>query len=195
MSTDFILDFETLGKSDDSILLSVGILAIPENLNQNYNIEHLLIKSYYNKIDREEQISLGRTIDKETLEWWKLQGSSAKQVLNNENLVSCTTVYNDIVNFFSKYNFNKSSNIYSRGLIDQRWWQSFCKMLKKDDILPFYQWRDTRTLLDILVGNPNGIIQIPSTIVKHNAVHDCCLDFYRIQNAMGYTPLSDEVPF
>ena len=195
MSTDFILDFETLGYSDSAVLLSVGVLAIPEDLSKSYSLYDLLKNSYYAKINREEQIKLKRTIDKETLDWWKRQGEQAKTVINNNNLIDCNDVYTQVLNFILNNGFTKEANIFSRGLIDQRWWQSFCKSLNKTDPLPFWQWRDTRTFLDCMIHNPNGNIkELPQNICKHNAVHDCCLDFYRIQDALGF-PNDDEVPF
>jgi len=48
----------------------------------------------------------------------------------------------------------------------------------------FWKVRDIRTLIDISTGSRNGLLELkytPEWIVKHNALHDCILDYLRIK--------------
>lgn len=191
MSTDFIFDFETLGQTDDAVLLSVGVLACPD-MNIDISFSELLEHGIYMKLERKEQVLLGRALDTDTVNWWKKQGSEAREVLANTNLVDCFNAYCKIRAFLFDNGYSpKNSKIWSRGMIDQRWWQSFCNTLSiKDkninDPTSFWMWRDTRTALDILVGNTNGRVGIaePEEFIKHHALCDCCMDYLRLKDAI-----------
>lgn len=192
MANDFIIDFETLGKEDKAVLLSVGVMCVP-NLDKNWFINELTPYTIHIKINREEQIRKGRTLDKETISWWEEQGDEAREILSNDNLKSSEYTYKCIKKFMKEGGFEpKSSKIWSRGMIDQRWWQSFCKTFDFEDFLPFWCWRDTRTLLETLSGSPTAFLNNEPSLIKHNAAHDCILDFIRIQLAIKG---EDQVPF
>ena len=62
MATDFIVDFETLGVTDDSVLLSVGILPCPD-ISGTYTVKDLISSGLYIKFNREQQYKAGRKID------------------------------------------------------------------------------------------------------------------------------------
>lgn len=192
MANDFIIDFETLGKEDRAVLLSVGVLWVP-GFDKIWLINELIPYTIHIKIDREEQIRKGRTLDKETMSWWSGQGDNAKEILSNNDLKSCEYTYKCIKKFMKEGGFEpKVSKIWSRGMIDQRWWQSLCKTFGFEDFLPFWCWRDTRTLLETLSGSPVAHINDDKSLIKHNAAHDCILDFIRIQSVLKGV---DQVPF
>lgn len=190
MATDFIIDMETLGKSDSSVILSIGVLACPEEYTTDINA--LLKNGYYAKLNREEQFNAGRTADKDTIEWWQSQSDSAKEVITNTNLKSITKAQLEIRAFMFEHGYSrKESRIWSRGMIDQRWWQSLCKTCQKydkdiTDFLPFWLWRDTRTALEILTGDPNcDNLVNTNNVIKHNALYDCVLDYLKLQGALN----------
>lgn len=180
---DFLMDFETLGTEDSAVLLSVGVMKCPKTITDEERQNPILLEKYtlHFKIDREEQIKNKRTIDKDTIEWWKKQNIDAKNILTNSNCYNSKTIYNELLKFFTDAGFDaKKHTIWSRGLIDQRWWQSYCRTFNFYDFLPFWCWRDTRTLLDVLTNDPNGNIFTFNGLVKHNSSHDCILDFIRM---------------
>lgn len=196
MSRDFIMDFETLGTEDKAVLLSIAVFACPEDneFSKDDNFLNLMKFGIEYKIDRVAQIKVGRTMDQNTIDWWKKQGPEAQKVLSLSDTVDVFEVYKQIKNFMESWGYDKKeSYVWSRGMIDQRWWQSFVKSLntiKKlevyEDFIPFWQWRDTRTACHLLCGNPNGNVNIPSEFIKHNSIHDCAMDYLRLSNLMNY---------
>lgn len=191
MANDFIIDMETLGKTDNSVILSIGILKCPEE--PLYSITELAKLGMHIKLNRKQQLAVGRIVEKDTIEWWEQQGEAAKDVLSSLLLVDIVPAFYKIKSFCYENGFDKkNSRIWSRGLIDQRWWQSFVKSCQKydpniSDFLDFWIWRDVRTVLELLTGNVNGTIDFSDTdprIIKHNALCDCIIDFLRLQEAL-----------
>ena len=83
-----IFDFESLGLSENSVLLSLGVVVFDtsdfyiqsDGVETTFN--KLLKKGLYIKMDVKDQIEkYGRTIDKSTLMWWTEQGEDAQKVL------------------------------------------------------------------------------------------------------------------
>ena len=190
MATDFIIDFETLGTSDDSVLLSIGVLACPSE--KTISIKDLLTNGLYIKFNREQQFKAGRKVDPYTLEWWEKQGDEAKNVLSSTNLTDIVKAQLKIRSFCFEHGFDKqNSRIWSRGMVDQRWWQSFCKTCQNynpniNAFLGFWLWRDVRTAMELLTGTTKGsIADDDPRFIKHNALSDCCMDFLRLQEALG----------
>lgn len=189
MATDFIVDMETLGKADNSVILSIGVLACPEQPIPD--IHELVRHGYYAKLNREQQFKAGRTADKETLEWWNNQSDSARDVLASTNLKDIVQAQLEIRSFFFENGYSKNeSRIWSRGMIDQRWWQSLCKTCQSinpdvTDFLPFWLWRDVRTALEVLTGDPNCSNMVDASLmIKHNALYDCAADYIKLQGAI-----------
>lgn len=80
------IDLETLGKWDNSIILSLGITVLKDQVSlpaNNLEAYSKLVKEHTAefKFDIKEQYGLGRRHDKSTLEWWQGQGESAKRIL------------------------------------------------------------------------------------------------------------------
>ena len=184
----YFFDMETLGQSEDAVILSIGISCVTHEM-KNYTFDQRMRLGYYSKLNKNQQLP-ERTVDNSTMDWWKSQGDSAKSVLSSEHCVDVYTVYKQVIEYFNKTQFDVEQDIiWSRGLIDQRWWASLCnKTFSKfgpvQDILPFWRWRDTRTACDLLVGNPNG--HVPSTpehFIKHNALCDAVMDSIRLHEA------------
>lgn len=188
MATDFIIDMETLGQADRAVVLSIGVFPIPEEDPKEvfgYSMVETCSMGYYAKIERESQIKLGRTIEQDTLNWWKAQGDSARNVLSSTGCWEFEKVHKDIMAILRNYDYNpKNSRIWSRGMIDQRWFQSLCRTYHLEEI-PFWIWRDIRTALEILTGSPFGTLKEEDDLgfIKHNALHDCVLDYYRLKEA------------
>lgn len=189
MATDFIVDMETLGKADNSVILSIGVLACPEP--PITDMIELVRRGYYVKLNREQQIKAGRTADKETIEWWKNQSDSARDVMASTNLKDIVQAQLEIRSYFFENGYSRNeSRIWSRGMIDQRWWQSLCKTCQQlnpdiTDFLPFHLWRDIRTVLEILTGDPNCNNMVnTASMIKHHALYDCAADYIKLQGAI-----------
>ena len=70
-------------------------------------------------------------------------------------------------------------------MIDVRWINSLCEDFSIYPIFPYWCIRDSRTALEVLSGDPNGNITEYPGFIKHNALHDACLDGVRLIKYMG----------
>ena len=183
------LDMETMGQCDDALVLSIGLIYMKESY-KTLDFTSRMKYGLHIKLNRQEQLP-ERIVDKNTILWWKSQGDSAKEVLSNDNCYHVYDAYKIICLYLQKNNYDpKTDIIWSRGMIDQRWWGSlinktFCKFGPVEDIMPFWRWRDTRTACDILTGDPNGLpIDEPKDFIKHNALCDSVMDSIRMTKAL-----------
>lgn len=76
--TDFMFDFETMGKTPTSVVLSLAFT--PFKRNELLTFEEYVSDTYYWKFELSNQSSdYNRTIDKDTLEWWDKQDADVKR--------------------------------------------------------------------------------------------------------------------
>lgn len=176
----YFVDMESLGVTDDAIILSIGMTYCDSD--ETVNFDQLIKRGIHIKLNRIEQQKLGRKVDKETVIWWEEQGSEAKEVLSNANVLSLENVKNILIKYLEKTEFDpKTDYFWSRGMIDSRWWEHLFKYaFDCETPVKFYKWRDTRTALFILCGDPNGSYQVTENFMKHNALHDAAMDCMRI---------------
>ena len=79
MKDTVVLDIETLGSVNNSVVLSVGMVAVDSK--HDYTFKELIENGYYAKLDVQSQVDSGRKIHKDTVDWWSTQGHEAKHVL------------------------------------------------------------------------------------------------------------------
>lgn len=189
MTTDkfLIYDWETLSTKSNCIVLSLGVIVIDSNkiyrdISDFIEGENAL----YLKFDIKEQKEAGRHISKDTLEWWKSQGDAAKHVLvPSQKDVSYKVISQKMKELFVKNDLNpKSSHAYSRGHFDYPILQDICEQLKTECPIPFWNSRDIRTFIDVMIGSNRG--KIPNwkpkeNIVLHNSLHDCINDYFQME--------------
>lgn len=72
---DVMVDLETLGVRPGSAIVSIGAVAFDPAANQ------LAAGSYYAVVNLASTLSLGATIDPDTLAWWKRQKPEAREVV------------------------------------------------------------------------------------------------------------------
>lgn len=187
MTSCVIYDFETLGQiPEESVVLSMGILSYDEDRflqDDGYTYEELLDDTNYIKFKVEEQVKhFGRTIDPNSLDWWKSQGEAAKRVLKpSANDVGIDKLKGWIENLYDVKSFKK---VFTRG---NTFDPMFLRSLAKDDVFNWWSIRDTRSYIDgMLIGNdeldnkfiPEGLTE---KFVRHDARHDVVMDVMRMQ--------------
>lgn len=75
--TDLMIDFETLGKTPDTAVISVGACFFNEETGE-------IGPTFYMAFDVDEQLKKGRSLDADTLKWWMNQSGAAKKVFNEK---------------------------------------------------------------------------------------------------------------
>lgn len=157
MSRSVMLDIETLGTAQNAVILSLGAVKF------NPYSEKEPHSPFYVKIDVDEQLTTGRTVDEDTLSWWEKQPLHVREeALSEKDRVSVVT----FIETFSKYLVGVDT-IFAQG-------PTFDIVLIKDIFrsygypVPWNYWqvRDSRTLFDL---NPS--IK-PKSDDLHNALAD-----------------------
>lgn len=74
---DLMIDFETLGQTPDTIVISLGACFFDPMNNK-------IGPTFYMAFEVEDQIKKGRSITADTLKWWMGQSGAAKKVFNEK---------------------------------------------------------------------------------------------------------------
>lgn len=74
---DLMIDFETLGQTPSTTVISLGAVFFDPETGQKG-------PTFYMAFDVDEQMKRGRTIDGSTLKWWMGQSDAAKKVFNEK---------------------------------------------------------------------------------------------------------------
>jgi hypothetical protein len=184
------LDIETTGTESTAVVLSAALTFYDSTQPLSY--QGLVDRSIFVKFDAKEQIQLyNRTTDKDTLNWWNGQCDFARQrsLLPSTNDVSAKDGIKLIKQWLSKIpNYNKMT-IFTRGSLDQMCMDSLCKSIGEDKLVPYYNYRDVRTLLDCFYTTERGYCNIDvskcpdfniNKVIKHDPVADVCYDMVQI---------------
>ena len=185
-----IFDFESLGLGENSVLLSLGVLAFdPSDYDiasdgVEITIDKLLEQGLYLKLDAKDQmVTYNRRIDKSTLLWWTEQNEEAGQVLRRrDDDVKLPDMENMMKDYLEMSGVTKNTPVWSRGYTEPMWYESVKLNLNIYGSFRHYQYRDIRTLLNVsiedkyLSRNHINTIRQPENFIKHNALHDVCFD-------------------
>lgn len=185
--THLIVDIETLSTKPNAVVLSLGCVSFQFETKKMFS--EYLENGFYVKLDIKAQIEAGRKIQKDTVDWWLSQSAEAKLVTkpSNEDVHPL-----DALKQFSRYvsslrtfeGFSDNSFVWSRGPnFDFPIIESLCDTFKMKP--PYSTWsiRDLKTMFDVLTGGTRGQynpkIGTPKGFLKHNALHDVCMDAVR----------------
>lgn len=182
-----IIDLETLGFASDCVVLSLGATVFTFDTSRPNDYEQYILDGFYVKFDAREQADhWKRTMDDDTIEWWRTQPEDARAVTrpsaDDVGLVDAMNQFNDWITK-SGYDW-KNSFVWSRGT-----YFDFPKLehiYSQIGVKPGYNgWkiRDTKTYCDVLTGGNSGLYhpkKKPASFVHHHALHDAALDAYRL---------------
>lgn len=187
--TCIIYDFETLSQDQyRGVVVSLALLQYDESrfIEKPYEYEELLSEVKMIKYDVEEQVKeFGRSISKDTLEWWKkLPPEVRKQLKPSSEDRSIRDTYDFFVENADIPNLKK---VYTRGnTFDPMFLENIVRQF--DQELPYGWWlvRDTRSLIEGLswgtdLKNSFKIPELEEKFVHHDPRHDITLDVMRMQ--------------
>jgi hypothetical protein len=186
MVTHLMFDIETLGKRSTSVVLSLACVAFTFEDDAPYS--QYIADGFYVKFNPIEQLRMGRTVDQDTIDWWKKQPKKARKILKpSKNDVSMKKGLAMLREYINKSDYDwEIGYCWSRGnyfdfpIIEDLHDQFGAK-------LPFNTWkiRDVRTMIDVLTGDSRGKYElrggIPKEFVAHHALHDAALDVMRMK--------------
>lgn len=185
MIKDLFVDIETLGTKQDSVILSLGMIAV--NLSEEFGYDD--IEKFFIKFDAKDQKErLGRKVYKDTVEWWKKQDKKVQEsqlkayntdVSLEEGLTQAAAWMKNVEGYHSK-----DSWVWTRGLMESFLLEHACEQVGRSPLFPFNKVRDVRTAVDILTGTRNGYIETTmdtSNLDKHDPVNDVILDAFMLR--------------
>jgi len=156
---DGMIDLETLGVEPNSVILTLGAIKFDPYSDAEPHGE------LYLKLDTEEQESLGREIDDNTLAWWSKQSESIRnEALSEGDRVSVKQFLKEINRFCVGLD-----NLWCQGpLFDYAMLQNLYRQAGEPCPWNFWQIRDSRTLFAMMPVDPRKQIQEE----LHNALAD-----------------------
>ena len=168
MATHATIDIETLGTSPDTVVLTIGGIKFDPMEDDG------LHSQFYYRLDADEQIEMGRTVDEKTLEWWEKQPEEIrKEALETTGRVSPEQSL-------------KALNKWLVG-VDKIWCQgpvfdigileNLYRQIGLHHNWPFYIIRDSRTLFSLMDKDPRKEIDFAA----HNALADAIVQSLCIQ--------------
>lgn len=95
--TDIMIDIETLGTTESSVVLSIGAVAFNRR-NPAIPISTLYL-GFGTSDCRKEQVEKGRTMSRDTIAWWNKQTPDAQRVLKEKNVENVTEALSALVSF------------------------------------------------------------------------------------------------
>jgi hypothetical protein len=135
-----MLDIETMGFTHECVVLTLGAVKFnPYDLQEPHS-------PLYFKIDVNEQIEQGRTVDDSTMTWWSKQPQSAQdEAFEEEGRISMDEATVQLNKYLSGVD-----KIWAQGpLFDICIMEHFYKMIGKPVPWQYWQIRDSRTIADM----------------------------------------------
>ncbi len=168
MPKHLMIDMETLAVSPKSVILTIGAVHF-DPWDKGYT------DSLYMKLDLDEQDTLGREIDPNTLDWWAKQDSKIQEeAFSPDNRISLT----EAMERFHKFAWGCSAFWSHGATFDLVILENVLTQLKRPLPWNYWQLRDTRTLFDL------GIDPNMPTENKHDALKDAIRQALGVQNVM-----------
>ena len=178
----FIFDIETLGVESNAVVLSAALIHFDPEKKPTY--QDLLDNACFVKFNAKEQMDVGRTVTKGTLDWWKEQHEYTRKVSLEPSREDMTVEngFKQFYDYMAKYERPMDQTMWARGSLDQMAIDSLARKVDLQPITNYNMWRDVRTAVDILCGTTDGYCDVDHPdfkrheVIKHHPVHDCALD-------------------
>ena len=173
---EMMIDIETLGTEDDCVIASIGVII--------FNRSHTpgtYIREYEVMIDLESQPN--RSIDAGTVLWWMTDSmeDARKAVLLSKNRVRLGLALRELDVLVKDYAV-KDAWACSPSF-DMKKLQSAYKQHNQPFPVPFWNWRDVRTLEDFFYGTNTRKKGKENWLegLAHTAIDDCKMQVNLVQ--------------
>jgi len=182
---NYMFDVETADVESTAVVLSCAIIEF--KLDEVPDYKTLLNRSMFVKFDVAQQVKeLKRTVDKPTMEWWSKQSEIVKARSLIPGIYDMEAAMGiDMLRGYAHLDIDPDKNydvtFWARGSLDQLCIDSLAKKSGTDILIPYCNWRDVRTAIDLLCDNAaRGYVKVPGfnrdIVHKHDPVHDCAYD-------------------
>lgn len=171
MTTHAMIDIETLGAQNDTVVLTIGGVKFdPNNISETYS-------EFYYRLDADEQMERGRTADESTLNWWAQQDPEVmEEALGEGN----RTDVNEMLNDLRKWVVGVEAIWCQGSTFDVPILENLHQQYGHHVPWPFWRIRDSRTLFQIMPEDPKKKIQFNA----HHALDDCRVQALCVQQTL-----------
>ena len=186
-------DIETLGTRSNAVVLSIGVVRfsfsdLDRFANPDQAYKHYVDTGLFVKLNVREQAEADRSIEPDTLEWWKKQAevplhkSFKKDPAREVSMQAAVNAVRD----YSYTNGQRPPQVWARGSLDQVVFDDLCKWsLKQHPPFEYWEWADFRTAINCTKDTARrGYCDVKEfdrlQVVKHDPVHDAALDVIQL---------------
>lgn len=168
---DVMLDIETLGKKPGCVILAIGAIAfdpladtLPDRNNGGF--------VFYQNLSVLDQLLLGLTIDRETLDWWQTQSAAAVEALTTDKITLQGGLFR-LVTWLGNLPGKTKGKIWAKSPdFDCAILEEAARLIGVNLPWDFRDKADVRTIG--YVGDLCEAGAVPATKgTKHNALDDC----------------------
>lgn len=176
MAIHAMIDLETLATDTRATVLTIGGVKFdPNQIAPVYD-------NFYFRLNVDEQLDLGRSVDPDTLDWWAKQDTAVmEEALGDDNRTSVT----DVLDAMKKWMVGVDC-LWAHGVaFDVVLMETLYKDYGRPHPWPFWRVKDSRTLFGILPKDPRKT----KTFEAHNALEDAKIQALCVQEAIQYLNL------
>ena len=171
MSIHAMIDLETLGTTPDSVILTIGAIKFdPNEPGKCY-------QEFYHRMEVDEQVHMGRSIDEDTLSWWGQQEQSVvEEALGDHN----RTPVREAMQALNKWCVGVDAFWCQGTAFDFPIMENLYKQIGHHIPWAFWKVRDSRTLFQIMPKDPRKEIKFDA----HNALEDARVQALCVQQTI-----------
>ena len=168
MTTHATIDIETLGAKPDTVVLTIGGIKFDPMVDDGLHSE------FYYRIDADEQIAMGRSVDEGTIKWWGTQSEEIKlEAMSPDGRVSVE----DTLKALNKWLVGVDKLWCQGPVFDIGILENLYKKIGLHHNWSFWNIRDSRTLFGLMPKDPRKEIDFAA----HNALADAIVQSLCIQ--------------
>ena len=177
MPTHATIDIETLGTKPDTTVLTIGAIKFNPF---TYEEPH---SDLYLKVDADEQLAAGRSVDEDTLTWWTKQ----PQEIQDEAFLSTDRIsVEDTLTQLNKYLVGVDKVWCQGPVFDICILENLYRQYDKHFNWVFWNIRDSRTLYGLMPEESRKKYKFAA----HNALEDCRIQSKCIQEVYSELQLT-----
>lgn len=181
--TQFVFDIETTSVESTAIVLSAAIVYFDPEKDLEVTYETLVDRTLYVKFDALAQKSIGRSVSKDTMEWWAKQPKQVRDLCLLPSRKDLSPAHGiGALNSYVKTHGDAKSFVWARGSMDQTVIESLARAIDLKPMAHFSNWCDVRTGIRLLkdTSDWNGYCEVRdldmTKVDKHNPIADVVYD-------------------